>query len=93
MGVGEYRLRMLREAIERSRKEFDMRGTKSIGGTDGMHFPGTGGFGSAKGMKGSLKTSKMVGVHEKPGGEGDKISANSARKPVKGSINGPGVAK
>jgi hypothetical protein len=32
-------------------------------------------------------------VGSNPGGGGDKISANAARKKVPGSINGPGVAK
>jgi hypothetical protein len=39
------------------------------------------------------KRARMTGLGSTPAGEGDKISANSARKPVKGSINGPGVAK
>lgn len=64
------------------------------GGVNPMHLSNTAHpFGSAKGMKAKSKFAHTVGVIDGPGGEGDKVSANSARKPVKGSINGPGVAK
>lgn len=46
-----------------------------------------------RGAKATSKFAHTMGVGPKPGGEGDKISANSARKSVPGSINGPGVAK
>lgn len=46
-----------------------------------------------RGAKATSKFSRTKGVGPKPGGEGDKISANSARGPVPGGINGPGVAK
>ena len=64
------------------------------GGVDPQHLSNTKHpFGSARGMKATSKLARTTGVIDGPGGEGDKISANSARKPVKGSINGPGVAK
>lgn len=44
-------------------------------------------------FKGMSKFARTTGVVDGPGGEGDKISANAVRKPVKGGINGPGVAK
>lgn len=71
------------------------KGTKSVGGgTNSMHLSDTKHpFGSAGGMKGTSKFAKTTGVGPNPGGDGDKISANSARKKVPGSINGPGVAK
>jgi len=64
------------------------------GGVNHMHLSNTAHpFGSAAGMKAKSKFSRTTGVGPAPGGEGDKISANASRKPVKGSINGPGVAK
>ena len=69
------------------------RGTGTIGGTDGQHFPGSGPFRSAAGMKATSKFCHMTGVKANPGGEGNKISANAERGPVKGGINGAGTAK
>ena len=64
------------------------------GGVNPMHLSNTAHpFGSAAGRKASSKFARTTGVGPNPGGEGNQISANSARKPVKGSINGPGVAK
>lgn len=64
------------------------------GGVNPMHLSNSKHpFGSASGMKAKSKFARTVGVVDGPGGEGDKISANASRKPVKGSINGPGVAK
>jgi hypothetical protein len=46
-----------------------------------------------RGAKATSRFAHTTGVGANPGGQGDKISANSARKKVPGSINGPGVAK
>jgi hypothetical protein len=46
-----------------------------------------------RGAKATSKFAHTTGVGSNPGGGGDKISANAARKKVPGSINGPGVAK
>lgn len=72
-----------------------MAGTKAVGGgANSMHLSDTKHpFGSAKGMKAVSKFARTTGVVDGPAGEGDKISANSARKKVPGSINGPGIAK
>jgi hypothetical protein len=71
------------------------KGTKGVGGgVNSMHLSNTSHpFGTAAGMKGSSKHAKMAALSANPGGTGDKISANAARGPVKGGINGPGVAK
>lgn len=71
------------------------KGTSGVGGgANPMHLSDTKHpFGSARGMKATSKFAHTTGVIDGPRGEGDKISANSARGPVKGSINGPGVAK
>jgi len=68
------------------------KGTATIGGTDGMHFPGTGPFRSASGMKATSKFAKTLGVGANPGGDGDKISANAEMR-KKRPLNGPGDAK
>lgn len=39
------------------------------------------------------KLARTQGVIDGPAGEGNQISANAVRGKVKGSINGPGVAK
>ena len=63
---------------------------KNMGGTDGMHMkPDKHPFQSK--FKSTLKFAKTVGVNAPPGGEGDKISANSAMK-GKRSLNGSGKA-
>lgn len=54
---------------------------KTIGGTNGMHMakerhPFTGGGGKTP----RPKMARTVGVGPRPGGEGNKISANSAMK-------------
>lgn len=63
------------------------------GGINGMHLSNDSHPFSKGPFKGLSKTAKMVGLAQNSGGTGDKISANSARKPVSGSIKGPGVAK
>ena len=75
-----------------------MAGSSRIGGgLNGMHLSNDAHpFEIGKGDKGAKATSKFAhttGVGANPGGSGDKISANAARGPVKGGINGPGVAK
>ncbi len=63
------------------------------GGIDPMHINNTS-HPFAKGpFKGVSKFARTTGVIDGPAGEGNLISANSARGKVKGSINGPGVAK
>jgi hypothetical protein len=67
------------------------------GGLNPMHLSNDAHpFEIGKGGRGAKATSRFAhttGVGANPGGQGDKISANSARKKVPGSINGPGVAK
>ncbi len=63
------------------------------GGINPMHLSNDKHPFSSGPFKGSSKFAKTTGVGSNPGGQGDKISANSARKKVSGSINGPGVAK
>jgi hypothetical protein len=72
-----------------------MAGTFKVGGgIDPMHLTNTKHpFGSARGMKTVAKFAHTTGVIDGPAGEGNMVSANSARGKVKGSINGPGVAK
>lgn len=75
-----------------------MAGTKGVGGgINPMHLSDTKHpFEIGKNDRGAKATSKFaktVGVGPQPGGEGDQISANSARGPVSGGINGAGVAK
>lgn len=63
------------------------------GGIDPMHINNTSHPFSKGPFKGSSKFARTTGVIDGPGGEGNQISANSSRGKVKGSINGPGVAK
>lgn len=70
------------------------KGTFTVGGgANAMHLSDTKHPFSKGPFKGASKTAKMPGLSGNPGGTGDKISANSQRGPVKGGINGPGVAK
>lgn len=71
-----------------------MAGTFKVGGgVNPMHMSDTAHPFSKGPFKGSSKTAKMQGLSANPGGTGDKVSANSARGPVKGGINGAGTAK
>lgn len=75
-----------------------MAGTSKVGGgINPMHLSDTKHPFEISTKKGSFtgrsKFAKTTGVGPQPGGEGDQISANSARGPVRGGINGPGVAK
>lgn len=63
------------------------------GGIDPMHLTNTKHPFTSGPFRGSSKFARTVGVGPNPGGDGNQISANSAMKKVKGSINGPGVAK
>ena len=66
--------------------------TKTIGGTDGMHLkPDSHPFRGGGGRSLTPKTAHMTGIGQKPGGEGDKISANASMK-KKRPLNGPGTA-
>ena len=66
--------------------------SKTIGGTDGLHFkPDSHPF-QASGKTPKPKTARMVGLGANPGGDGNKISANSAMK-TKRPLNGPGDAR
>lgn len=67
--------------------------TKIGGGINGMHLSNDAHPFSKGPFRGTSKFAKTVGMSAAPGGDGDKISANSARKKVPGSINGAGVAK
>lgn len=65
--------------------------TKLIGGTDGMHRPGTGPFPTTHApMRG--KSGKSMACHPNPGGSVKAgSSANSSMK-TKRPLNGPGTA-
>ena len=63
------------------------------GGIDPMHLTNTKHPFTSGPFKGVSKFARTTGVIDGPGGEGNLVSANSARGKVKGSINGPGVAK
>lgn len=65
---------------------------KTIGGTDGNHMkPDRHPFqGAMRATK--MPTASMVGIGPKPGGDGNKISANSAMK-GKRNLNTSGEAK
>ena len=69
-----------------------MAGTKSIGGTDGMHFPGNGPFGSARGMKGSSKHASSQAAHPTAAGSVGKNQSASANMKTKRALNGSGKA-
>lgn len=70
------------------------KGTKAVGGgLNSMHLSDTAHPFSKGPFKGTSKFAKTTGIGSNPGGEGSMISANAARGPVKGGINGPGTAK
>lgn len=70
-----------------------MKGTKSIGGTDGMHVkPDRHPFASSWGNHTGVGKGRTVGVSPAPGGEGNKISANAEMR-KKRPLNGPGDAQ
>lgn len=56
-----------------------------------MHIGGDGKHPFSKSWSNSKPSAKTVGVGPKPGGEGDKISANAAMK-KKSPMQGPGKA-
>ena len=65
--------------------------SKTIGGTDGMHRkPDSHPF-QGNGRTPKPKLARTTGVGPNPGGEGNKISANSAMK-GKRALQGPGTA-
>ncbi len=67
--------------------------TKVGGGINSMHLSDTAHPFQASGRTPKPKMARTTGMGANPGGEGDKISANAQRGPVKGGINGAGTAK